>query len=151
MALASTSIATVDLCNVNNLTAFADFEVHGPLTKLLADTDHQLASHLKLSWLNKHFQPITCLLINCAVVSDPGTLKWPFQRIATKGAAHLSQDFPTRCGADLCAVISMRRNACNHEQRNSLSSCGRQHQSVPSIVSYAVLFQQVVQSFSWPA
>jgi hypothetical protein len=74
MALAQTPSATVDLCNVNNLTAFADFEVHGPLTKLLANTDHQLAGYLELSWLNKHFHPITGLLIYGTVVGDPGTL-----------------------------------------------------------------------------
>src|SRR5215471_5541941 len=68
--LAQTLSATVDLFNVNNFSAFADFKVHCPLTKLLADTDHQLAGHLKLSWLNEHFQPITGLLVDCPVVSD---------------------------------------------------------------------------------
>ena len=90
MVLAQTPSATVDLCKVNNLAAGADLEVHCPLTKLLADTDHQLAGHLELSWLNEHFQPITGLLVYCTVVSDPGTLKWSFQRIATKCVTHLS-------------------------------------------------------------
>jgi hypothetical protein len=49
MALAQTPSATVDLCNVNNLAAFANFEGHCPLTKLLADTDHQLAGRLEPS------------------------------------------------------------------------------------------------------
>jgi hypothetical protein len=119
--------------------AFADFEVHCSLTKLLADTDHQLTGHLKLSWLNKHFQPITCLLVYCTVVGDPGTLQWSFQRRATKGVAHLSQDVPTRCGTDLCTVIAMRRNPCNHKQCDSLSPCGRQLRRMPNIVLYTVL------------
>ena len=140
--LAQTPSATVDLCNVNNLAAFANFEGHCPLTKLLADTDHQLAGRLELSWLNDHFQPITCLLVYFTVVGNPGTLKWSFQRVATKGVTHLSQDVPTRCGADLCTVISMRRNPCNHKQRDILLRCDMQHQSMLNIVSYVVLFNK---------
>jgi len=37
VALAQTPSATVDLCNVNHLTAFADFEVHCPLTKFVME------------------------------------------------------------------------------------------------------------------
>src|SRR5262249_4475197 len=62
---------------------------------------------------------------------------------ATKGVAHLSQDVPTRCDADLCTVIAMRRNPCNYKQRDILSRCDGQRQSTLTIVSYAVLCNKV--------
>ena len=129
----------VNLRNINNLAAFADFEVHCPLTKLLADTDHQLTGHLELCWLDDHFESIARLLIYFTVVRDPGSLKWSFERIATKCGAHLLQDFPTFFGANFFTVIAMRRNPCDYQQRDILSPYDMQNSSVHSIVSHIVL------------
>jgi len=85
----------VNLLNIENLPTGADFEVHGSLTKLLADTDHQLTHLLELARLNEHFQPIARLFVHVPVVADPGALKGSFKRVATKGITNLSEDFST--------------------------------------------------------
>jgi hypothetical protein len=72
-----TASTTVVLFNVNNLTTLTHFEVHGPLTKLRTDTDHQLTRFLELFRLDDDFQPIARLFVYVTVVGNPGALKGP--------------------------------------------------------------------------